>query len=401
MKSESRTDLIVLYGLLFLGQVVTAILFSLSTDPLVGGDSYLAIAQRFPSLSASEWPYGGYIILLRLGMVTGSAAWFAVAVQCIAAGAAGGALLSLGRRFSGSIAGWVAAATYLLHPLVAQWTRYVLTESLFYSGVIAVAWLLVRVIDLDRPFWWPLWLTTAVTASIRPNGIILIGAAVSIVAIARHKGPWKTLPAVLLVWIGVLVLTTLASPFAGAAEDNKIGPRTWSGDVVWNVPEERIEMPQPSVRDTSNSAFVGYAFEHPVDVALLGVRRVWWELKQVRPWYSRELNAFTAATMATFYLLAAVGAWTSRHSSLMLVATGLSLPSMALIGVTWAIWEGRFGWWFLVVWTIWVGIGAEKLTSIVRLRFQSTDLQPINRDSQQNNARSDKCQTDHSGDYPC
>jgi len=391
MKPESRTDLVVLYGLLLLGQVATATLFSLSADPLVGGDSYLSIAQRFPSLSASEWPYGGYIILLRLGMATGSAAWFAVAVQCIAAGAAGGALLSLGRRFSGSIAGWVAAATYLLHPLVAQWTRYVLTESLFYSGVIAVAWLLVRVIDLDRPFWWPLWLTTAATASIRPNGLILIGAAVSIVAMARHKGPWKTLPVVLFVWIGVLVLATLASPFAGAAEENRIGPRTWSGDVVWNVPEERIEMPQPSVRDTSNSAFVGYAVEHPVDVALLGARRVWWELKQVRPWYSQELNAFTAITMTTFYLLAAVGAWSSRRSSLMLVTTGLSLPSMALIGATWAIWEGRFGWWFLVVWTVWVGIGAERLTAIGRLRFQSTDLQSINRDSQQNNSRTKKC----------
>ncbi len=400
MKSESRTDLIALCGLLVLGQVATAILFSLSANPLIGGDSYLSIAQRFPSLSASEWPYGGYVILLRLGMLTGSAAWFAVAIQCIAAGAAGGALLSLGRRFSGSIAGWIAAATYLLHPLVAQWTRYVLTESLFYSGVIAVAWLLVRVIDLDRPFWWPLWLTVAVTASMRPNGIFLIGAAVSIIAIARRRGTLKMLPIVILIWSCVLVLATLSSPFAGAAEENRIGPRTWSGDVVWNVPEERIEMPQPSVRDTSNSAFIGYAIEHPVDVALLGARRVWWELKQVRPWYSQELNAFTAITMATFYLLAAVGAWTSRRSSLTLVVTGLSLPFMALIGVTWAIWEGRFGWWFLVVWTTWVGIGAERLMEVIRLRSRSTGLQPINWDSQQDDARSEICETDHSGDYP-
>ena len=83
-----------------------------------------------------------------------------------------------------------------------------------------------------------------------------------------------------------------------------------------------------------------------------------------------------------------------------LVVTGLSLPFMALIGVTWAIWEGRFGWWFLFVWTTWVGIGAERLMEVIRLRSRSTGLQPINWDSQQDDARSEICETDHSGDYP-
>jgi ABC-type proline/glycine betaine transport system permease subunit len=101
-------------------------------------------------------------------------------------------------------------------------------------------------------------------------------------------------------------------------------------------------------------------------MAELGARRVWWELKQVRPWYSRGLNAFTGVSMSSFYILAAIGAWKSRNSTLTLVVAGITIPFMGLIALTWAIWEGRFGWWFLVLWTAWAGIGAQRILQLAR-----------------------------------
>lgn len=367
MTAKSRSDLFGLLGLLLLGQIASAQLFSLAYSPLSGGDDYLAIARRFPSLLTSEWTYVGYVTVLRFGSLLGSAPWFAVVVQCLAAMCGGAALLSLGRRFSGDLAGWVAATIYLLHPLVAQWTRYLLTESLFYSGVILVAWCLVRAIDLRRLAWFPLWLTTTIVTLMRPNGILLIGATITVGALAVQGRVAFRRSLVVLAWGTIILIATVASPYAGSADSNRIGPRTWTGDVVWNVPEERITMPQPADRDPSNSAFIRYVLDHPIDMVNLGARRVWWELKQVRPWYSRELNAFTAASMSGFYLLAAVGAWASRRTTLTLVVSGITLPFIALIALTWAIWEGRFGWWFLVLWTVWAGVGAQWLVDQISL----------------------------------
>jgi 4-amino-4-deoxy-L-arabinose transferase-like glycosyltransferase len=96
------------------------------------------------------------------------------------------AMLSLGRRYSGELAGWLAASFYLLHPLINQWTRYVLTESLFYAGIILTAWFLSRSIDNNTPFSPYLWLVAAATASLRPNGILLLGAVASALVLARH-----------------------------------------------------------------------------------------------------------------------------------------------------------------------------------------------------------------------
>ena len=369
--AQSRKDLLPLFGLFTVGQLAVRALFSLPFGPVEGGDSYLLIAERFPDLSDAEWGYGGYVTVLALGEALGSGPWFAFLVQCTIALGAGTALLSLGRSFGGEFAGWIAAGIYLLHPLVAQWTGYLLTESLFYSGVIIVAWCLVHAIDTGRPWWAPLWIAALLVATIRPNGIILLGSVTSVMAISRPRPANVRLALVAMVWGAVLVAGVVSPTFSHGSETNHFGPRAWAGDVVWNVPGERIAMPHPAVRDPSNAAFIRYVFDHPADMVELGARRVWWELKQVRPWYSQRLNAFTAASMSGFYLLAAIGAWRSRASTITLVVAGISVPFMSLIAMTWAIWEGRFGWWFLVLWTVWAGVGCQTLIDSARRRIAS------------------------------
>ena len=371
MTVKSRKDLLGIFGLFTVGQLAVGALFSLPFGPVHGGDSYLSIAERFPDLSGTEWGYGGYVIVLALGEALGSGPWFAFFLQCAVVVGAASALLSLGRRFGGELAGWTAAGIYLLHPLVTQWTSYLLTESLFYSGVIIVSWCLVHAIDTGRPWWAPLWIAALLVATIRPNGIILLGSATSVMAISRPRPLNVRLVLVAMAWGAVLAAGVASPTLSTGSETNHFGPRAWAGEVVWNVPEERIAMPQPAVRDPSNAAFVRYVLAHPVDMVELGARRVWWELKQVRPWYSQSLNAFTAVSMSGFYLLAAIGAWRSRASTITLVVAGISVPFMGLITMTWAIWEGRFGWWFLVLWTVWAGVGCQTLIDSARRRIAS------------------------------
>jgi glucose dehydrogenase len=75
--------------------------------------------------------------------------------------------------------------------------------------------------------------------------------------------------------------------------------------------------------------------------------------------------------MSGFYILAAIGAWKSRNSTLTLVVAGITIPFMGLIALTWAIWEGRFGWWFLVLWTMWAGVGFQTLIDSARRQIAS------------------------------
>ena len=360
--ARRKIDLLCILALFAIGQLATGLLFSLPFGPVDSPDTgfYLSAAENLPgSLEGSYFGYVGFILLLKIGLALGSGSVFVVALNSIGVIAASWALLSLGRRCGGEIAGWLAASFYLLHPMINQWTRYVLTETLFYSGVALTAYLLVSSIDSNRWSWAPLWLVAGFTATLRPNGIVLLGAVVTVLALSRQPRLTRHVLIVLAAWIAVLALA-VSSP-ALTASRGDFSSEAWSGTVVHGVPETSIAMPEPTGQDSSNAALIGYALNHPVDVLRLGATRVWWEMKQVRPWYSNELNFFLIVSMTALHSLALIGAWSMRRSQLNLIVISISVPFGMVIAATWAIWEGRFGWWFLVLWTVWAGIGANRL----------------------------------------
>ena len=370
--ARRQVDLLCILALFAIGQLATGLLFSLPFGPIESPDtgSYLSVAENLRSLSGSYFGYIGFIVLLKVGLMLGSGIIFAIAINSIGVIVASWALLSLGRRYSGEIAGWLAASFYLLHPLINQWTRYVLTETLFYAGVALTAYFLMRSIDSNRWSWAPLWLVAGFTATLRPNGIVLLGAVVTVLALSRQPRLIRHALIVLATWMTVLVLAVV-SPTLTATHGN-FGPEVWSGTVVHGAPETSIAMPEPTGLDSSNAALIGYALNHPVDVLRLGATRVWWEMKQVRPWYSNELNFFLTVSMTALHSLALIGAWSMRRSQLNLIVISISVPFSMVIASTWAIWEGRFGWWFLVLWTVWAGIGANRLIGPLIKRLPAT-----------------------------
>ncbi len=360
--TKTRVDLLWILTIFAIGQIVTGLLFSLPFRPIQAPDSgyYLRAADNFPSsIDSSYIGYVGFVGLLRVGLALGSGPVFSVVTNSVGVILAALALLSLGRRYSSEIAGWSAATFYLLHPLINQWTRYVLTETLFFSGVVLTAYCLARAVDIERWSWGPLWLVAGLTFSIRPNGIVLLGAVITVLALSQRARLPRRLTIVAATWATILLLAVVSPSLSAVHGD--FGPETWKGTVVHGVPETSITMPEPSNFDNSNRALVGYALSNPADISRLAVTRVWWEMKQVRPWYSSDLNLFLTVSMTSLYSLAALGAWSARKTRLNLIILGISVPFGAVIASTWAIWEGRFGWWFLVLWTVWAGIGVNRL----------------------------------------
>ena len=141
---------------------------------------------------------------------------------------------------------------------------------------------------------------------------------------------------------------------------------------MFGVKELNFDMPQPDSLDRSNFAYAKYIFDNPIPNVEIGLLRIFWELKQFRPWYSASLNLFLMVTMASFFLFSFIGLIKIWSKPLLKAITILTLPSAILIALTWAIWEGRFGWWFMVVWIPLFGIGVGKVVGAVYLRINPT-----------------------------
>ncbi|NDC15866.1 MAG: hypothetical protein EBZ76_12060 [Synechococcaceae bacterium WB9_2_170] len=333
----------ILLGLLLVvGQLLVTWAIELPSAPVLSPDSgfYLDGAARFPQLIPKQRPYLGMILYLRVCGLLGPAPWVASIGNASAVWLASLALWQIAARWAGTRAGWIAAAIWLLNPLTAQWTRYVLTEPLFYSAVIGWLWL-----ALFRPAWLLL-AFSALAAGLRPNGFTLLASAATWLAAQQISPRARALRLISLGWIGVILAVVFVAPLVSPVA-HKL-PQLWaSGTVIHSHPELAISM-----------------HSGPLSPMRLMLSRVGWELVQVRPWYSLRLNAFIAAVMTAFYLFALRGAWISRGSRLFWAVVVVSLPSMAVIAATWAIHEGRFGWWFLVAWIPWVAIGCQQSKAV-------------------------------------
>ena len=354
--------------ILCVGQIITAQLFSLPFGPIEGGDSYLSLAEKFPHLSATEWSYGGYVTILYVGSLLGSSEWFAFSIQFVAVLFASQALLTMGRQLSGELVGWLAATIYLCHPMVAQWSRYLLTDSLFYTMIILSTSELFKFVKKDSVSQIKTFSYLLIVFALRPNGIVFVTTFVIIATLSNSFTKIKKTMAISLVLTLFLIIALFSPTLNSGNELNNFGPKAWNGEVVHGVEEERINMPQPDEYDTSNKAFLVYISNHPLPMLELGAKRVWWELKQVRPWYSKNLNSFLTVSMTVFYITAIIGLWTSRKEKLTKIIAAITIPFVFLIAATWAIWEGRFAWWFLSLWTLWAAKGSKILITKFSLK---------------------------------
>jgi len=335
--------LLILGLLLILGQVLITALIGLPSEPVLSPDSgfYLDGAERLPFLLPKQRPYLGMILYLRICSWLGSAPWAALFFNSVAVWVAAEALWQITCRSAGERAGWIAAGLWLLNPLTAQWTRYVLTEPLFFSAVIGWLWFAMFCPGSC------LLLYSAVVATLRPNGFTLLAAALSWVVVIRSSQRKQAIAYLMVGWIvlgvALVVLAPVVSPVA-----HKVPGFIASGVVIHSHPELALSM------------------DEPLAVPRLLITRLAWEFGQWRPWYSFRFNAFIAIFMATFYVLALRGACLVRGTRLFWAVILITIPSLLVIAFTWSIHEGRFAWWALVAWIPWVAIGCQHSNAVLQ-----------------------------------
>ncbi len=327
----------------FVGQIIaTLYLFSLrgfDITPIVSFDSnfYINSAERFPDLLPQQRLYSGMAIIVKFASLIGPTKWVFVILNSIFVIVSGDLLWQITKKYSSNFCAWIAVYVWLLNPLTAQWTRWLMSETLYFSAVIIWLWIFI----FQSSFL--LLLFSALTTTLRPNAFTLFGAAVICSYVVKQKLNFRQI--IILISLSILVFLILIYYVFASNDDAKtyLIESFSNGQVIWNMPETFI--------DFSSS---------PLYYIDLFLRRIGWELIQVRPWYSLKNNFFITIFMSSFYILSIRGAWFIKESKLLIAITFITVTSLIVIGFTWSIYEGRFGWWFLVSWIPLVAIGTQS-----------------------------------------
>lgn len=372
MRTERRASLIVAFGAVAAGQALLAALRPMtraSSDgvtssgiALLSADSvgYLALAASADWLAATPWNRLLYIALLRIGHGSGDPANFIVAIQMLALVLASAIAHRLATDLAGQWAGLAATLILAVNPLVAQWAQFVLTETLFFTLIMATLWAGRRVLINAEDRRSALLLATLglLAALLRPNGVLVLGSALTIVALRATGG--RRVQLILLTWavVGLGLWSGLIA--AGQPAERSLTEQLHGGIVVEGADHVRsaVTMPAPSdPMNVSMGAALEYVLRHPVATTRLAVTRVAVESVQVRRHYPQAVNLAVGLAMSLLFVLAATAAAQRRCRALLRAALLIGVPLLLMVGATFATPEGRYGWSYLVLLAPLRGIG--------------------------------------------
>ena len=325
------------------GQLITIVylfkLKGLDLSPIIGLDSnfFLDSAARFPNLRPPQVLYSGMAVYYKIASLFGPIQWIAVIGNSIAVIVSGEFLWQITKKYSSQNCAWIAVYIWLLNPLTAQWTRWLMTEPLYFSAVIIWLWLAIFQTSFLLLFF------STLASTLRPNAFILLGAAIFWSYLLNKKLKIKQIINNVIIFI-LIFLALMTIVFILYNDSFSLLIKSFSeGEVIWNMPELFVE------KSSSPLFYLNVFF-----------RRIGWELIQIRPWYSFKHNFLISIFMSFFYFFSIRGAWIVRKSQLLLAITLITIPSLLCIGFTWSIYEGRFGWWFLVSWIPLAAIGTQR-----------------------------------------
>jgi 4-amino-4-deoxy-L-arabinose transferase-like glycosyltransferase len=340
---------------------------------LLSADSvgYLSLAASVDWLTATPWNRVLYIALLRIGQGWGDPANFIVAVQLIALVLASAIAHRLATDLAGRWAGLAATLVLAVNPLVAQWAQFVLTETLFFTLIMATLWAGRRVMINAEDRRSALLLATLglLAALLRPNGVLVLGSALTIVSLRAAGG--RRVLLILLTWtvVGVGLWSGLMA--AGQPAERSLTEQLHGGIVVEGADHVRTAVTMPAPRDpadVSMGAALEYVLRHPVATTRLAVSRMAVESVQIRRHYPRAVNLAVGLAVSLLFVLAATAAMHQRSRTLLRAALLIGVPLLLMVGATFATPEGRYGWSYLVLLAPFGGIGFATILQRPRVR---------------------------------
>ncbi len=339
LETWTRPASLLPYLLTFAVSASVSTLVVATLGPQTGGDSarYTTAAER---IRAGDLPrdnkassYLGFAAALAAVMAVTGRAESIVVLNIVALALAACAVFELGRRLFGRRGGVVAAGLLVMNVEIATWSAFVLTDAMYLSCV-AMATLAIHIAAERRgPVFVPALLIVVFTASIRPNG-------------------WLMLPVALVYWLGraaggglviLLVVGALLSPAvregvqAEHLDTALVDGRVISGTDAWRVP-----MPPPDGPLSDGVDVLRFVLVHPLASLRLAVTRIGAELLHARPNYSWDHNLIAVGFYLPMYVFAVMGFARVHREPLARLVSLVIVAHLGLVGVTFGDWDGRF-----------------------------------------------------------
>jgi 4-amino-4-deoxy-L-arabinose transferase-like glycosyltransferase len=293
-----------------------------------------------------------------------------VAVQVAVAALATLALYDLGTRLASRGAGLLAGALFAVNPDLLQWHYYILTDSLYISGVVLAVWSIQTAAGSARRAQLAALLVVVAAALVRPNGWWLLPCALGYWALRagrqRRLALALSLAALLAAVLAGASLPVGRNLVAWTAPDVAL----WRGDVIWGYPAWRQPMPPGPEAERSWLPLVEYIARYPLDVLRLAGLRVGVELSHVRPYYSARHNVLIVALLVPVYVLAICGIWSTWRAPLTGLLLAVILGHLAIVGATYADYDGRFLLYVLPLIGIFAGAGLAAWVKGARTRLR-------------------------------
>ena len=347
--------------------LITSVVLWLKLGIRHGGDTplYLAGATtllRGQPLSGVANAYAGYMRFVAWHERLGVGEPGLIVTQILLSGLAMLALYDASRRMAGRVAGFIAASVYAINVDVLRFNDYVLTDSVFTSGLVLTIYAALRAFDARSFHWGTLAVVLALTlATVRMNGWWLLPAVclfLLLTWIRGRLGLWVAATCLIVaVAIGGILLTLRHS---GATSG--LGPLLYEGWVIGDDVSSRLPMPDPGpLQQPRLSAAPRYLAQHPVACGRLVMTRIGVELAHVRPFYSRAHNLAIMFVYPLLYGLAVLGWRRSRREPFAWLCLGLVGLHLSLVGLTCADWDGRFLLMVLPLVMLWSAVGVAHL----------------------------------------
>lgn len=326
---------------------------------------FLNRAASLDTVLSQGWTRMGYPALLLLSGQFGSSTTTIVYLQFAAFVASGALLYQLVHDHVGSIGAFGATAFFAANPMTAQWVRVVMTESVFFSLIVASVIVCLRMQEtVSAKGVSLLLLCTSLAAVLRPNGFLLFLSAAILLS--------RTFPCRLRGFVisGIallgLALLPLAAQASGQPTNGSLVNHLYRGVVIHGTShvETTLNMPAPeNYDDETLSAAARFVAQHPAAVVRLGATRVIVETLQARRHYPTPVNiAFLSFTLA-YIGFVILGLQRTTTRAFLSPVLAFSLPQVAMVGATFAVPEGRFGWAYLLMFAPIAGGGISVTVS--------------------------------------
>lgn len=334
-------------ALLVVVLAVSLALFAVQ-GPQIGGDTprYTHAGEALfhgGGLTDREKLYVGYIAYVGLVQAAGLGNTGIVAGQILLTVLATAAAFSLARRLAGTGAGVIAAVLFGVNPEVVRWNLYVLPEAPY------VAWLMIAVWAVDHAARDRRWVAPAVAAllllaSTRANGWLPAAIAGGYLILERLPS-WRVRIAAIGAVVAVVAGLGAVLPARSDASQTLLpGLLLRQGAVIWHYEPSYLSVaPDPTVRDPNWPGFVAYTTRHPGDSTRVFAARIWTEVRQTRPYYAAAHNLVIAAWILVLYAGAAIGFVVGRREHVVWLIVLIVLAHFAVIAVTSADYDGRYG----------------------------------------------------------